>query len=122
MNLDLVLVVFIWNLKREVASAKGRVSTLFDTVYLEGKTSAASYTVDLDAYIHLINQEFGFDIDGSGPSTSAEIGFGAISLQSNWWEMEKKLGKTLAMSVTPEASWRRLTYTKSQRRKYMIVS
>ena len=61
--------------KGEVASAKGRVSTLFDTVYLEGKTSAASYTVDLDAYITSDKSEFGFDIDGSGPSTSAEIGF-----------------------------------------------
>lgn len=90
--------------KGEVASAKGRVSTLFDTVYLEGKTSAASYTVDLDAYITSDKSEFGFDIDGSGPSTSAEIGFELFHYKATD-ENGEKVGKNLlAMSVTPEAS------------------
>jgi hypothetical protein len=51
-----------------VAGAKARLSTLFDTVYLEGKTSAVSYTVDIDAYVTSDKSEF----DGLGPSASAE--------------------------------------------------
>ena len=40
------------------AGAKARLSTLFDKAYLKGKTSAVSYTVDIDAYVTPDKSEF----------------------------------------------------------------